>query len=346
MLNNWSELGAEYALIGRIARAALGGSDPLPLLAGVSLIEGIGDDAAVLQVGDRLMLWTADMLIEGVHFRLDWMDARELGWKSLAVNLSDIAAMGGEALGALLSLALPSERTGDWLDRFIEGFLECARRYGVPLIGGDTNRAAPANGALIIDVSVLGSVQGSPVLRRGGQPGDWLLVTGALGGSRAGLMRLTQGDRSDSEALQAHFRPVPRLAEGQLLRVGGIHAMMDISDGLAADLPKLAHASRCGAVVQSVQIPVHPAARRWCEQRGEDPMLFALSGGEDYELLIAAAPATAQPLMEMLPAQTGTPLTPIGHLVEEKGLWLEDAEGNRTPMPAGGWDHFESTPGI
>lgn len=343
--DEWAALGAEYALIGRIARMVESLPQPFPLQGegvgeGVRLLEGIGDDTAVLQIGQHRLLWTTDMLIEGVHFRLDWLDAYQIGWKSLAVNLSDIAAMGGTPLAALLSLSLPPERTGEWLDRFIEGFLACARTYETQLIGGDTNRAAYAEGPLVIDVSLLGVVDGSPALRQGGQPGDWLLVTGSLGGSRAGLMRLMHGDRTDADALQAHGMPVPRLREGQRLREHGVHAMIDLSDGLASDLPKLARASRCGARVLSAQLPIHPAAMRWCKRTGTDPMLFALAGGEDYELLIAATPETAQILLADLPTQTGTPLTHIGYLTDESDLLLQDESGNTTPLPRIGWDHF------
>jgi thiamine-monophosphate kinase len=328
--DDWSQLGAEYALIGRIAQAVQRAGQPLT----------IGDDAAVLPFGERHLLWTVDMLIEGVHFRLDWSGAYVLGWKSLAVNLSDIAAMGGTPMGALLSLSLPPTRTGDWLDRFIEGFLACARTYETVLVGGDTNRAATGEGPVIIDVSVLGMVEGMPVGRDGGQPGDWLLVTGRLGASRAGLMRLLQEDRSDADALEAHLKPTPRLYEGQRLHEAGVHAMMDLSDGLASDLPKLARASDCGARVLSAQLPIHPAALRWCEQAGENPIRFALAGGEDYELLIAAAPETAQTLLAEFAAETGTPLTHIGYLTEGDALLLQDETGALQPIPAIGWDHF------
>ncbi len=362
-------LGAEYALIQRIAHAVLvqrslpkphrsTGVPPVQSGLGVPPIKqihqrddseqsqtlkrvvGIGDDAAVLQSGEHTLLWTTDMLVEGVHFRLDWTNAYQLGWKSMAVNLSDIAAMGGTPLFALLSLALPPERIGDWLDEFIRGFLECAFVYRTELIGGDTNRSASPEGPMVIDVSVLGTVEGAPVGRGGGQPGDWLLVTGELGGSRAGLMRLLNGDRTDVEALHTHLTPSPRVHEGQFLREHGVHAMMDISDGLASDLRKLAFASGCGARVLSVQLPIHPSAIRWCEQTGEDPERFALAGGEDYELLIAAPPETAQGLLADLPHQMGTPLTHIGYLTEPPDLLLEDPTGNLIPLPQTGWNHF------
>ena len=337
MENRDWKLDAEYALIERIARAVQAMTPPS---AEAGVVTSIGDDTAVLRWGNHLLLWTVDMLIEGVHFRLDWTDAHALGWKSLAVNLSDIAAMGGTPRAALLTISLPPERTGDWLDEFLKGFLECAHAYSTALIGGDTNRAPCADGPTVIDVSVLGIIEGLPVLRQGGRPGDWLLVTGSLGGSRAGLMRLLQNDRSDVDALKAHFMPVPRLREGQLLRQRGVHAMMDISDGLASDLPKLAHASRCGAQVLCAQLPVHPAALRWCMETGEDPVRFALAGGEDYELLIAAPPETAQSLLAEFSMQTGTPLTHIGYLTAGEELILQDEQGNLTEMPTLGWSHF------
>jgi thiamine-monophosphate kinase len=158
----------ESALIERIARRVGQASVPDAF----RLVLGIGDDTAALQIGEQTLLWTADMLLEGVHFRLDWIDPASLGWKSLAVNLSDIAATGGTPVGALLSLALPAECTGAWLDAFVDGLAECARAYGVALLGGDTNRAEQ----VVIDVSVLGVVAGRPVPRSGARPGDWLLV--------------------------------------------------------------------------------------------------------------------------------------------------------------------------
>lgn len=325
--------GGESALIKRIAQRVGWASLPQPF----HLLQGIGDDAAVLQAGDQTLLWTADMLLEGVHFRLDWIDPASLGWKSLAVNLSDIAAMGGTPVGALLSLALPAERTGAWLDAFVDGLAECARAYGVALLGGDTNRAEH----VVIDVSLLGIVAGQPVPRSGAQVGDWLLATGALGGSRAGLHALMAGDASAVD-LAPHFRPIPRLQVGALARELGATAMMDISDGLAADLPKLLRASGVGAVVYAAQVPVHPAAAHWTQAQGLDPIAFAVAGGEDYELLIAAPPHVAQRLLERVPAETGVPLAHIGEVIAAQEVWLQRADGRRESFAIGGWDHFRA----
>jgi thiamine-monophosphate kinase len=352
-MRDWSELGGEYALIGRIVQALQRTPAFAPLMQetpqegalgkGVRLLEGIGDDAAILQLlpvhgeGRGFLLCTADMLVEGVHFRADWIDARSLGWKSLTVNLSDIAAMGGTPLATLLSLALPPERTGAWLDDFVEGFLECAARYGTLLIGGDTNRAEHG----VVDVMVLGQVEATPVRRRGARPGDWILVTGALGGSRAGLEWLMHDSPTAVPIdLTPHFRPVPRLQEGQLAAQLGASAMMDISDGLASDLPKLLWASEVGGILYPHQIPVHPEALRWAQAQGADPALFAMAGGEDYELLITAPPEVAQQMLQRIPAETGTPLTHIGQITAENRLWLEYPDGRREPLTVQGWNHF------
>jgi len=323
----------EGALIERIARRV--GQASLP--DAFRLVLGIGDDTAALQIGEQTLLWTADMLLEGVHFRLDWIDPASLGWKSLAVNLSDIAAMGGTPVGALLSLALPAERTGAWLDAFVDGLAECARAYGVALLGGDTNRAEQ----VVIDMSVLGVVVGRPVPRSGARAGDWLLATGALGGSRAGLHALLAGEASAID-LTPHFRPIPRLQVGVLARELGATATMDLSDGLAADLPKLLRASGVGAVVYAAQVPVHPAATHWAQAHGLDPVAFAIAGGEDYELLIAAPPPIAQRLLERVPAETGAPLAHIGEVIATQEVWLQRADGRRESFAITGWDHFRA----
>jgi len=187
---------------------------------------------------------------------------------------------------------------------------------------------------------VMGLLEGEPVLRSGAQVGDWILVTGTLGGSRAGLMRLMRGETNDEQALTAHLMPIPRVREGQLLRQVGVHAMMDISDGLAEDLPRLLRASGVGAVVFPHRIPVHLSAQRYAHQASEDPAQFALQGGEDYELLVCADPETAQKLLLQLPTETGTLLTWIGVIEPGDALWLEDEGGTRTPLTLRGWSHF------
>lgn len=332
---NWERLGKEFQLIGQIAQKA---GSLKPADKRVQIVQAIGDDTAILQLNSPAqLLWTADMLIEGIHFRLDLCDAYRLGWKALAVNLSDIAAMGGTPVGALLSVAIPEERTGDWWDQFMEGFLDCARTYQTPLLGGDTNRS----GQITLDVSVLGLAPPLGATQRNqAQPGDHLFVTGALGGSRAGLQRLLaqgleQANAQDLEAVETHLKPLPRLEEGHIAAQSGVNAMMDISDGLAGDLPKLCAASGLGAVVKTEQIPIHPAVDRWLDAQQERAR-FALEGGEDYELLIAVSPEQADSFSSRLKA---VPITKIGYLTEEPEIWLEEPDGRRFPLQ-GGWDHF------
>lgn len=319
----------ETELIERIQRL-VGGISAIGTL---SVVQGIGDDCAVIEIGGHTLLLTVDMLVEGVHFRLDWIDARSLGWKSLAVNLSDIAGMGGTPACALLSLAIPATLTGEWFDNFTAGVMECAQIYGCALIGGDTNRSE----TVVIDITVLGTVEGAPVLRSGAQPGNWLMVTGALGGSRAGLYALITGETGGTD-LTPHLRPIPRLREGQLARTLGVSAMMDISDGLSADLPKLLKASGVGAIVRQSAIPVHPTAYQWAVQHHEDPALFALQGGEDYELLITAQPDIAERLI----AKAKIPITRIGEIIGDPQLWLETETGERVLWTFQGWDHFNA----
>ncbi|MCL6533943.1 MAG: thiamine-phosphate kinase [Armatimonadetes bacterium] len=321
----------ESDLIARIARIAGAPPDSLTL----KVATGIGDDCAVLRIDGRTLLLTVDMLVEGVHFRLDWTDAHALGWKALAVNLSDIAAMGGKPEVALFSFAAPPHLAETWLPSLVSGLTECARQYGCALVGGDSNRAE----RVVLDITVLGTVEGAPLLRSGAQPGDWLMVTGALGGSRAGLYALLEANTQGVD-LTPHLKPVPRLREGQFARVGGASAMMDLSDGLAADLPKLLQASRVGATVFMSSIPIHPVAHDWAISHGEDPALFAILGGEDYELLFTAPPNIAENLASHISAETGTPVTRIGEITAEPALWLEDETGQRLPWTFQGWDHF------
>lgn len=321
----------ESDLIARIAQIAGAPPDSLTL----EVATGIGDDCAVLRINGRTLLLTVDMLVEGVHFRLDWTDAHALGWKALAVNLSDIAAMGGAPEVALFSFAAPPHLTETWLPALASGLTACARRYGCALVGGDSNRAE----RVVLDITVLGTVDGKPVLRSGAQPGDWLMVTGALGGSRAGLHALLEANAQGVD-LSPHLQPVPRLREGQLARAGGASAMMDLSDGLAADLPKLLQASGKGAIVFKSAIPVHSVALDWAFSHGEDPALFAILGGEDYELLFTAPPDRARELASRIAAETGTPVAKIGEITAEPELWLEDETGQRLPWTFHGWDHF------
>ena len=301
------ELG-EFGLIERI-KEALGGPMPDGVL-------GIGDDCAVLpQAGGMETLVSTDMLLEGSHFLRGDIPARLLGWKSAAVNFSDIAAMGGRPVGSFLSLGLPAGLDSDWMDAFLAGYKECSQYCGAPLLGGDTTTSQDG---IAINVTVIGQCQrGRSRKRRSAVPGDLICVTGPLGDSAAGLQAILQGVRGseDAEALvERHYRPVPRVSEGQALAATpGVHAMMDISDGVASDLRHILKASGVGAAVRTQDVPLSAELRRVCAQQGWDATTLALTGGEDYELLFTMAPGTEPPV----------PYFVIGTITKEKTLVWE-----------------------
>ncbi|WP_147653472.1 thiamine-phosphate kinase [Vulcaniibacterium gelatinicum] len=324
---------AEFDLIARIrARAA----------ARADVVLGIGDDAALLQVpaGHWLVVAT-DTLNAGVHFPHDAAPA-DIGWKALAVNLSDLAAMGAEPAWCTLSLSLP---TGDaaWLDGFLDGFLALAAEQGVALVGGDTT-----HGPLSVCVTVHGFVAPERALRRdGARVGDEVWVSGTLGDAAAALRLLGIGTPADAAPVRAApaerafllarlHRPVPRLALGRAL-AGLAHACIDVSDGLLADLGHVCRASGVGAELMLAELPASPALRAACET-GVRQALQA-TGGDDYELCFTAAPAQRAAL-EALAAATDTPLTRIGRIVAGAGVRALAADGRPWQPPRRGYEHF------
>ena len=301
------ELG-EFGLIERI-KEALGGPVPDGVL-------GIGDDCAVLpQAGGMETLVSTDMLLEGTHFLRGDIPARLLGWKSAAVNFSDIAAMGGRPVGSFLSLGLPKGLDSDWMDAFLAGYKECSQYCGAPLLGGDTTTSQDG---IAINVTVMGQCESGRSRQRSfAVPGDLICVTGPLGDSAAGLQVILQGARGSEAAealVQRHYRPVPRIREGQALAATpGVHAMMDISDGIASDLRHILKASGAGAVIRTQELPLSAELRQVCARQGWDATTLALTGGEDYELLFTMAPGTEPPVEYYA----------IGTVTEEKNLVWE-----------------------
>lgn len=301
-----------------------------------SAVLGVGDDAALLRPspGCELAIST-DMLVSGRHFFAD-ADPEKLGHKSLAVNLSDLAAMGAKPRWALLSLALP-EADADWLAAFARGFFRLAERHGVDLIGGDTTR-----GPLNINVTILGEVEAGRALRRdGAKPGDDIWVSGELGGAalglRHGLGTVRLEEAIAHACLQRLDQPEPRLALGQQL-IGLANAAIDVSDGLLADLGHILERSRLGARVELAAIPAAPALL-------EHPDLFqacALAGGDDYELCFTA-PADRREAVLAAAATAGVRATRIGIIRAEPGLELIDAEGRAHTPTVSGYDHFGKT---
>ena len=300
---------------------------------------GIGDDAAEVELppGERLLTST-DLLLEGVHFDFAWISPFDLGAKAIAVNLSDIAAMGGTARFLYVGLACPADADVAALHGFIDGVLAEAGRYGTVLVGGDTCRSP---GPWIISVTVEGSVPaGEAVGRDGARPGDCLLVSGTLGDSALALALWQEGVVPEPFLAARHRRPTPRLELGrELARLGLATAMIDLSDGLAADLHHILRGSGVGAEVNRTELPLSPL---FSAHLARAPHRFdlALGGGEDYELL-CSVPADRVSEAVALASRLDVALTPIGTILPvAAGTWLREAAGTRRPLNVKGYDHF------
>jgi len=303
-----------------------------------SVALGIGDDAALFRPkpGFETIL-TCDWFIEGTHFLRDRHPPDAVGWKCLARALSDIAAMGGTPRCFLLSLALPETHAGRWLNLFLGGLNRASHRFRCALAGGDTTRRRE----ILINVAVVGEVPtGHAVLRSGAQPGDILYVSGSLGEAEFGLQLLlrSKGPTSRrSSVTRKHLYPEPRLALGQwLLKKRLVTSMMDLSDGLSSDLPRLAAASSVGARVEVAKIPRVRTSAPVLKQ-GRDPLQLALYGGDDYELLFTVPPGKTEFLSRTF---QGAALTAIGKITGERNLLLLDEHGRPSDFVARGWDPF------
>jgi len=304
------------------------------------VVFGIGDDAALLEppLGRQLAACT-DTLVADVHFPHD-ATPEDIGWKSLAVNLSDLAAMGAQPAWVLLSLTLP-EADERFVERFAEGFAELASKHEIALIGGDTTQ-----GPLSVTVSAFGFVpQGQALLRSGARAGDAVFVTGTLGDAAAALSLLrgsglgtrdSSNEQARSELLQRLHRPDPRIFSGRALR-GIANACIDVSDGLLADLGHICWASNVGAEIEADSLPISQSLRQ-----ASAPELcrdFALSGGDDYELCFTVSEENAQRVAEAF-SQLDCGVTRIGRIVAEPGVRVQDANGNVVEPPRRGWQHF------
>lgn len=314
-----------------------------------SLLQGIGDDAAVLrQHADIDSVVTSDLLIEEIDFRLESTEPKLLGHKALAVSLSDIAAMGARPRWALCSIGVPEEIwKSNFVDDFFDGLLGLADHYDVQLIGGDISRTPER---VVIDSILFGETEASrSVLRSGARPGDSIFVTGSLGGAAAGLRLIEQGARLNKiaeddrwhlihEILLRQLSPQPRVGWGLVLGQEELtKAMIDISDGLSSDLHHLCRASEVGALLELESIPVNPVVSELSGRRALDPLLLALHGGEDFELLFTVAPEK----VAALPTKVdGVPVTKIGE-IKSQSEGVRISEGNRVwDLDPEGWKHF------
>lgn len=302
------------------------------------LLVGIGDDTAVTALTPGMVLLsTADMLVEGVHFDLDWSDPYTLGCKSLSVNLSDIAAMGGIPRFALLSIAIPPELPLEFLERFIEGFIKQAGDFGVTLAGGDTSSS---RGGFVISVTLQGEQYPELVVRRSGaSAGDLICVSGTLGDSALGLDMLKRGDRSGA-AVMRHLDPVPRVGLGRRLAEASIpSSMIDVSDGLLADLGHILAQSGKGAIVAIDSLPLSSFFRLSVVSGSPGYRRFPLSGGEDYELVFTLPPERLDEARSAAEA-SGTTVTAIGEITTAGGIFLVDSKGGHYTPETIGYDHF------
>ncbi|MGH7469163.1 MAG: thiamine-phosphate kinase [Longimicrobiales bacterium] len=294
-----------------------------------AVLLGVGDDAALVRGGWVL---TTDASVEDVHFRRSWLAPEEIGYRAAAVALSDLAAMAAVPVALLVTLVLTADDYHDVGARIMRGVAQAAARYGAAIPGGDTTRS---EGPLVIDIAALGQSD-RPVLRSGAQVGDEVWVTGTLGAAAAAVSAWRAGIPLDQAARAAFAQPQPRLAEAQWLANRVIlHALIDISDGLASDAAHLAAASNVALHIQTQDVPVHPAARM-----GHEPAHRALTGGDDYELCFTAAAGSVQPVRAAFQQTFGIALTCIGDVREGSGLALVDHRGQPVNTELKGYDHF------
>ena len=285
---------------------------------------GIGDDCASIRwPGTDQCLVTTDMLLEGRHFRLDRCTVSQVGRKAMGASLSDIAAMGGRPVAAFVSVALTRSRAPEQARDLYAGLRVLSEAFDCPIAGGDT---CAWDGPLVVNVAMVGRApQCGPIARGGARAGDWILATGEFGGSLAGR----------------HLEFVPRVHEGAALAEAfDLHAMIDTSDGLAADLGHILEESGCGAIVEAARIPVSEAAKRMSATSGRSAIDHALSDGEEYELVFTLRPDEAERLLAHPPFQT--PVTHIGEIVAGTGLKLRSADGAIQPIEPRGYDHLRA----
>ena len=329
----------EFGLINRIK---------IPAYAPEQLILGIGDDCAVLPFNDtHYQLVSCDLLVEDVHFIRNKISAFELGYKAIAVNLSDVAAMGGKPVHVTLSMALPADYTVDDWTAFYDGVQTICRRYGVNVIGGDTTAGAK----LTINVTVIGLVEQQYLhLRSHAKPGDVIFVTGDLGGSRAGLELILKdglpvSSKDRVHLLQRHCKPEPCCHEIAVLnRLAGnaLHALNDISDGILSESTEIATASHVAMVVNADSVPVNEACRTLADATGKNGLQWALTGGEDYQLVGTMDAEKAEEICEKYRRETGKDITIVGYVEAGEGAWLEQ-NGDRRVVMHKGYDHFGSS---
>jgi thiamine-monophosphate kinase len=312
-----------------------------------SVVLGIGDDAAILKPapGQDLVL-TTDMLVEGRHFDFKFISPWQLGAKTMAVNISDCAAMGAKPTAAVVSLGVPEDYPVRDLEAFYDGLKSWGESYGAEIVGGDT----VGSDKFVVNVALLGEVEAGHALRRdGAKAGDALFVTGTLGDSAAGLHALLNPSSLGKEVspllVKKHLSPVPRFASGRFLAVKKLaSAAIDVSDGLSSEIHHICAESGLGAEIHEEALPLSDSLLHYCSELGLDPLEFALNGGEDYELLFTVPLDKISQVVQKMQPETGVACRSIGRMVPKaKGVTLIMKTGERRPFPPKGYDHFRKS---
>lgn len=300
------------------------------------VVVGPGDDGAVYRTPagfDQVI--STDTMVEGIHFLKSTMSPYDVGWHLAACNFSDMAAMGAEAVGFVVSIALPEDLPLSWVDGFYEGLRACCERYRVNLLGGDVTGSP---GAIVLTGTVTGMVPaGKAVTRSGAREGDLVFVTGTAGDSAAGLYALLHGlgDRWPKLA-RKHQRPEPQISLGILLRDAGAHGLNDISDGLSREWNEIAEASGVEMEIDLDRVPLSPEVRALAEEAGKDPLDWALNGGEDYQLTGTISPSSFDTIRKE------TSIVPVGRVVRKPGRGVyAGRQGKLKLLTSHGFDHFK-----
>jgi thiamine-monophosphate kinase len=326
----------EFGFIGKV-RDALKVRNP-------SVVLGIGDDAAIFKPSrGHELVFTTDMLIEGRHFDFKWITPWQLGAKTMAVNISDCAAMGAKPTVAVVSLGVPADYPMADLEAFYSGMKQWGESFGAQIVGGDT----VGSDKFVVNVALVGEVESGRALKRSAaKAGDALFVTGTLGDSAAGLYALQHPSAKGRDAAillkKRHLTPDPRFNVGRVLSTKKLAACaIDISDGLSNEIQHLCEESGVGAEIHEEAVPVSPSLERFCRENKLKAMHFALNGGEDYELLFTVPLTKISEVLKRVPAETGVAVRSIGQMVPKaKGISLIKRDGRRTTLKAGGFDHF------
>lgn len=325
----------EFGLISHI-REWVQGKNP-------EVFRGVGDDTAVINLNrHKYLLYTCDTQVEGTHFLLSFTTPYLLGRKSMAINVSDIASMGGTPSFALISLILPPETELSFLRELYRGLVEEGNKWEVTIVGGNISRT---NGPLTVDISLLGEVKKKYlILRSGAKKGDLILITGHPGWSAAGLKLLQDNKTKDfPELIGAHLSPIPRLKEAQIIAsFPEVSSMIDVSDGVLQDLGRILKESSVGATIWEESLPINESLKKSAEVLGEEAINLFLNGGEDYELIFTVSPDNSEKIIKKVKKETGTDLSLIGEINDHlPNISMITKSKEKISITPGGWDHFK-----